>query len=154
MIYTCTSRVQPDYVIKSAADLHTIIAQHHPRGGMPIRLLRESWPLVGPAIEELEREGKVMVTRTGNGNVGGGAGGHGQGGAGEGGTMKTVFLDPIGKIAGLDQGRLRSHPLLHSFSSFYPPSLLACQLDRYSRTDRFSFGRIQGHVGWTDNACC
>lgn len=53
--------------------------------------MRESWAGVGPAIEELEKEGKVLVTRTG--------------GAGDKeGQLKAVFLDELGHTGKVDKG--------------------------------------------------
>ena len=58
-----------------------------------VKTLREAWPGVTGAIEELEKEGKVLVTRTGTG----GEGGQGQ--------MKAVFLDEIGVEGRVDEGK-------------------------------------------------
>lgn len=77
--------------MKNASDLHAVVAGHMPRGGIGVKLLKESWAGVVPAIEELEREGKVLVTRTGNTTE-------------KEGTIKTVFLDQIGFLPPIDQG--------------------------------------------------
>lgn len=69
-----------------------------------MKKLRESWEGVTKAIEELEREGRVLVIRT-----------EGKGAAQGEGTMKTVFLDDIGTEKDpLDQGA--SGRNLQSFS--------------------------------------
>jgi len=61
--------------------------------------LRDSWSGVTQAIEELEKEGRVLVTRT-----------DGKGDAGGKGQMKCVFLDDIGREKEpLDKGELY-HP--------------------------------------------
>ena len=80
-----------------------------------VKQLREAWPGVITAIEELEREGRVLVTRTGVGPAGAapppasasGASDGGPAGAGTlapQGTMKAVFLDEIGLEGRVDQG--------------------------------------------------
>ncbi|KAK4048396.1 hypothetical protein OIV83_004742 [Microbotryomycetes sp. JL201] len=81
---------KPDYVLRSKADLVSLLRVHATRGGFAVKILRESWPQVNNAIEELEREGKLFVMRTG--------------GSGEReGQMKAVYLnempeqDPIDK---------------------------------------------------------
>jgi transcription initiation factor TFIIE subunit beta len=61
-----------------------------------VKKLRESWAGVTTAIEELEREGRVLVTRTGKTE---------QSQEREG-QMKMVFLDDIGREKDpLDQGQ-------------------------------------------------
>lgn len=73
-----------------------------------MKVLRANWPAVGPAIEELERDGKVLVSRTlGAGERSGfGTNGGGNGIAGKEteGQMKAVFLDEVGKGAEVDAG--------------------------------------------------
>jgi transcription initiation factor TFIIE subunit beta len=82
---------QPDFVLKSKTDLLTVLLRYAPRGGLAVKTLRESWPQVGTAIDELEKEGKVFVTRTG--------------GTGDReGQMKAVFLDEIGNQGKVDEG--------------------------------------------------
>jgi len=83
-------RYKPDYNIKSSADLLSIVRRYAPRGGMPVKVLKESWPGVGPAIEELEQEGRILVTRTGGTND-------------REGQMKTVFYDEVGIIDPVDE---------------------------------------------------
>ena len=65
--------------------------RYAPRGGLTVKSLRESWPQVGSAIEELEKEGKVLVTRTG-------------GTGDKEGQLKAVFLDELGHVGKVDQG--------------------------------------------------
>lgn len=56
-----------------------------------VKTLREAWPGVVGAIEELEKEGRVLVTRTG-------ASGDKEG------QIKAVFLDEIGRDEKVDDG--------------------------------------------------
>ncbi|GAA6014477.1 hypothetical protein JCM10207_001621 [Rhodosporidiobolus poonsookiae] len=77
---------KPDFILSSKSDLLILLRRASPDGGLPVKRLRESWAGVTGAIEELEREGRVLVTRT-----------EGKGAAGGEGTMKMVFLDDIGK---------------------------------------------------------
>lgn len=86
------SMTQPDFVLKSTADLYSLVRRYAPRGSLSVKTLRESWPQVGPAIEELEREGKVFVTRAGK------AAERGDG------QMKSVFLNEIGEKCTVDKG--------------------------------------------------
>ncbi|POY71584.1 hypothetical protein BMF94_5409 [Rhodotorula taiwanensis] len=86
---------KPDFVLNSKSDLIILLRRNSPQGGLPVKKLRESWAGVTNAIEELEREGRVLVTRTGK-NPHSGGGGGGGGGAGDG-QMKMVFLDDIGR---------------------------------------------------------
>lgn len=88
-----------------------------------MKLLRESWPLVGNAVEELEREGKVMVIRTGGRSGAGDVRGKGvdvkdvkDGEKKEEGILKTVFFDPLGRISGVDSGKLSCLPFCGSVS--------------------------------------
>lgn len=60
-----------------------------------MKTLRENWAQVGGAVEELEKEGKVFVTRTGGGGDGVG-------------QMKAVFLDEIGERGVVDKGECES----------------------------------------------
>ncbi|GAA6063497.1 hypothetical protein JCM10212_004456 [Sporobolomyces blumeae] len=74
---------KPDFVLASKTDLLALLRRYSPQGGLAVKPLRESWPGVVQAIEELEREGRVLVTRTdGKGDVKG--------------QMKVVFLDDVG----------------------------------------------------------
>lgn len=85
---------QPDYILSSKADLLTLLRRHSPQGGLPVKKLRESWSGVNTAIEELEREGRILVTRTGKTEA-----------AEKEGQMKMVFLDDVGRDKDpLDQG--------------------------------------------------
>jgi len=47
-----------------AALLTEIQRQTRKGGGIPVRALKESWKEAPQAIEELEKEGEVLVTRT------------------------------------------------------------------------------------------
>ncbi|GEM12533.1 transcription initiation factor TFIIE subunit beta [Rhodotorula toruloides] len=78
---------KPDFILSSKNDLLILLRRHSPQGGLPVKKLRESWAGVTTAIEELEREGRVLVTRTGKTE---------QSQEREG-QMKMVFLDDIGK---------------------------------------------------------
>ncbi|KAL0952326.1 hypothetical protein HGRIS_006607 [Hohenbuehelia grisea] len=54
-----------DYNFRSKAALLTEIQrQTRKGGGIPVRALKESWKEAPQAIEELEKEGEVLVTRT------------------------------------------------------------------------------------------
>ncbi|GAA5915611.1 transcription factor TFIIE subunit TFA2 [Sporobolomyces salmoneus] len=81
---------KPDFLLSSKSDLLSLLRRYSPQGGLAIKPLRESWPGVTQAIEELEQEGRVLVTRT----DGKSAAGNGEMGKGQ---MKCVFLDDIGK---------------------------------------------------------
>ncbi|BGP19851.1 hypothetical protein JCM10213_003160 [Rhodosporidiobolus nylandii] len=76
---------KPDFILSSKSDLLILLRRASPEGGLAVKKLRESWEGVTKAIEELEKEGRVLVTRT-----------EGKGAAGGEGTMKMVFLDDIG----------------------------------------------------------
>ena len=92
---------QPDFVLNSKSDLIVLLRRNAAQGGLPVKKLRESWSGVTTAIEELEREGRVLVTRSGK-NLHAPSGGAG----GAEGQMKTVFLDDIGRERDpLDQGQ-------------------------------------------------
>lgn len=82
---------QPDFNLSSKADLLTLVRRYATRGGLTVKTLRESWPGVVVAIEELEKEGKVLVTRTG-------------GTGDKEGQMKAVFLDELGHTGKVDKG--------------------------------------------------
>lgn len=57
--------VQHDYTFKTKAALLTEIQRHTRNGGgLSVRSLKESWKEAPQAIEELEKEGEVLVTRT------------------------------------------------------------------------------------------
>lgn len=75
---------KPDYLLKSNADLLALLRRYSPRGGMLVKKLQESWPNAKQAIEELEKEGKVMVIRTG-------------GSSEREGHVKMVFWDELGQ---------------------------------------------------------
>lgn len=88
--------VQPDFLLSSKSDLISLLRRYSPQGGLAIKPLRDSWSGVTQAIEELEKEGRVLVTRT-----------DGKGDAGGKGQMKCVFLDDIGREKEpLDKGEL------------------------------------------------
>ena len=56
---------QSDYTFKNKASLLTEIQRHTRHGGgLSIRTLKESWKEAPQAVEELEKEGDVLVTRT------------------------------------------------------------------------------------------
>ena len=56
---------QHDFTFRNKAALLTEIQRHTRRGGgLSVRALRESWKDAPQAIEELEVEGDVLVTRT------------------------------------------------------------------------------------------
>jgi transcription initiation factor TFIIE subunit beta len=63
---------------------------------MMVKKLQESWPNAKTAIEELEKEGKVMVIRTG-------------GNSEREGQMKMVFWDEMGPVPVVDDGTLGPH---------------------------------------------
>lgn len=57
--------VQHDYNVRNKAALLTEIQrQTRKGGGLSVRTLKESWKEAPSAIEELEKEGEVFVTRT------------------------------------------------------------------------------------------
>ena len=77
-----------------------LLRRNAAQGGLPVKKLRESWSGVTNAIEELEREGRVLVTRSGKNLHAPNSGGATEG------QMKTVFLDDIGRERDpLDQGQ-------------------------------------------------
>lgn len=82
---------QPDFSIRNNAELLALLRRYSPRGGMLVKKLQESWPNAKHAIEELERDGKVMVLRTG-------------GNAEREGQMKMVFWDEMGSMPKIDEG--------------------------------------------------
>lgn len=82
---------QPDYDIRSKEELLTLLKRYQPRGGLAVKALRESWPNVVPAIEELEKQGKVLVTRTGGNDE-------------KEGVLKMVFFDELQKPERVDKG--------------------------------------------------
>lgn len=84
--------IKPDYDIRSKEDLLVLLQKYMPRGGLPVKTLRESWPNVVPAIEELEKQGKVLVTRTGATEE-------------KEGTLRMVFYDEIQKPEKVDKGQ-------------------------------------------------
>jgi transcription initiation factor TFIIE subunit beta len=56
---------QHDYTFKNKASLLTEIQRKTQNGGgISVRLLKESWKEAPQAVEELEKEGNVLVTRT------------------------------------------------------------------------------------------
>jgi transcription initiation factor TFIIE subunit beta len=59
------SRLKHDFNFRNKAALLTEIQrQTRKGGGIPVRALKESWKEAPQAIEELEKEGEVLVTRT------------------------------------------------------------------------------------------
>lgn len=70
-----------------------MLVRYAPRGGLQVKTLRESWSGVNGAIEELEKAGKILVTRT-------------EGTKDRDGQMKAVFLDEVGNTLSVDQGEL------------------------------------------------
>ncbi|GAA5878007.1 hypothetical protein JCM16303_002815 [Sporobolomyces ruberrimus] len=80
---------KPDFLLSSKSDLLSLLRRYSPQGGLAVKPLRESWPGVTQAIEELELEGRVLVTRT--------DGVRGENGNQTKGQMKCVFLDDVGK---------------------------------------------------------
>ena len=57
--------MQHDYNVKNKASLLTEIQRATRKGGgLSVRTLKESWKEAPQAIEELEKEGEVYVTRT------------------------------------------------------------------------------------------
>ncbi|KAK4052337.1 hypothetical protein OIO90_004418 [Microbotryomycetes sp. JL221] len=91
---------KPDYVLKSKADLVSLLRVHSTRGGFAVKTLRESWPQVNTAIEELEREGKLFVMRTG--------------GSGEReGQMKAVYLNEVRDQYLIDKAGLNAASAVH-----------------------------------------
>jgi transcription initiation factor TFIIE subunit beta len=59
------TRPQHEYTFRTKAALLTEIQrQTRKGGGIPVRALKESWKEAPAAIEELEKEGEVLVTRT------------------------------------------------------------------------------------------
>ena len=74
---------------------------------MTLKKLQESWPPVKGAIEELEKEGKVLVIRTG-------------GSGDREGQIKMVFWDELPPVSKIDKGELQvfALPLLLIFSLF------------------------------------
>ena len=88
---------QPDYDINSKDSLLQLLKQHVHKGGLPIKVLRESWPAVLPALEDLQQQGLVLLTRTM------GATGNEE----KEGPYKMAFYDPLGKPAeSVDRGLL------------------------------------------------
>jgi len=71
-----------------------ILKNYATRGGLPIKALKESWPQAQTAIEELERQGKVLVTRS----LGGRAAEDKEG------VMRTVFYNELPKTIPIDKG--------------------------------------------------
>ena len=63
----CSRRlvVQHDFNVRNKAALLTEIQRQTRKGcGLSVRTLKESWKEAPQAIEELEKEGEVYVTRT------------------------------------------------------------------------------------------
>ncbi|GAA5935531.1 hypothetical protein JCM1841_003706 [Sporobolomyces salmonicolor] len=82
---------KPDFILNSKTDLLALLRRYSPQGGLAVKPLRDQWPGTTNAIEELEREGRVLVSRT-------------EGKGDQKGQMKVVFLDDVGKEReGLDQ---------------------------------------------------
>lgn len=85
------SSEQPDFELHSKTDLVSLLRRYDARGGLTVKVLKESWPGVVTAIEELEREGEVLTTRSGGTNE-------------RDGHLKAVFLNPIRPDARVDSG--------------------------------------------------
>lgn len=83
--------MKPDFDIKSNADLLTLLRRYSPRGGMPVKKIRESYPNANAAIEELEKEGKIIVMRTG-------------GSSEREGQIRTVFWNEMEMPPKIDEG--------------------------------------------------
>jgi len=81
---------KPDFAIRNNNELLALLRRYSPRGGMLVKKLQESWPNAKSAIEELERDGKVMVIRTG-------------GSSDREGQMKMVFWDEMGRMKKVDE---------------------------------------------------
>ncbi|KAM0750575.1 hypothetical protein T439DRAFT_380464 [Meredithblackwellia eburnea MCA 4105] len=84
-------RYKPDFLLSSKSDLLTLLQRYAPKGGLQVKTLRESWSGVNVAIEELEKEGKVLVTRSGGSRE-------------REGVMKAVFWDEVGERGGVRVG--------------------------------------------------
>jgi len=66
---TDTYTYKPDYYIKNKEQLLTEIRRHHKKGGgMAVKVIKESWPSAGPAMEELSARGDIIITRLGKDN--------------------------------------------------------------------------------------
>lgn len=61
---------------------------------MPVKTLKESWPYAIGALEELEKQGKVLLIRTKDDEK-------------EGGQLKAAFFDTVGHVERVDKGRQR-----------------------------------------------
>ncbi|GAA5853307.1 hypothetical protein JCM3766R1_001316 [Sporobolomyces carnicolor] len=88
---------KPDFLLSSKSDLLSLLRRYSPQGGLAVKPLRESWPGVTQAIEELELEGRVLVTRTTDANPNRPSAAADTAAAANKGQMKCVFLDDIGK---------------------------------------------------------
>lgn len=86
--------MQPDFDIQNREDLVRVLKKYQPRGGIPVKTLKESYPTVQIALEELEKEGRVLVTRS----LGGRAFEDKEG------AMKMAFYDDVGRPTVLDKG--------------------------------------------------
>lgn len=84
---------QPDFLIRNNAELLALLRRYSPRGGMMIKKLQESWPNAREAIIELEKDGKVLVIRTG-------------GNSEKEGHMKMVFWNEMADTPRIDTGKL------------------------------------------------
>lgn len=89
--FVLTVALQPDFDIRSKEELLALLKRYQPRGGLPVKSLRESWPNVVPAIEDLEKQGKVLVIRAG-------------GTEDKEGVLKMVYYDEIQRPEKVDQG--------------------------------------------------
>lgn len=104
------SSTQPDFILNTPADLLSILRRYAPRGGLTVKTLRASWPGVNLAIEELEKQGKVLVSRTLGAGERNGFGGNGNALTSvaaedvKEGQMKAVFLDEVGNEGKVDVG--------------------------------------------------
>jgi transcription initiation factor TFIIE subunit beta len=64
-VHSTKSVSQHDYNVRSKPALLTEIQRHTRKGrGLAVRALKDSWKEAPQAIEELEKEGEVFVTRT------------------------------------------------------------------------------------------
>jgi hypothetical protein len=62
---SCSLVSQHDYTFRNKAQLLTEIQRSTRKGGgLSVRALKESWKDAPTVIEELEKEGEVLVTRT------------------------------------------------------------------------------------------
>lgn len=60
---------------------------------MPVKTLKEAWPQAIAALEELEKQGKVLLIRSKDDDR-------------EGGQLKAAFYDSVGQVERVDKGAL------------------------------------------------